>query len=213
LSFRRLIWFVLAIAAACGATIPPDVFSGEPVRMLVTFLGLVSASILPTISLAIGNMSGTGRSVKRINELNNDLIETTNALFRTMKYVGCVFVALVVFSMLPHIDVKFSLFDKEFDIPDAPRRFLQLIVFMTAVLAVCKAYEIPRTFLKVLNIKHQIAVYEARKAIDARAPGKKDFKDLFPTGKTWILRKMQANEQIQICLSGMLRMSLHRHAS
>ena len=180
MSFRGLRRLALAVGAACGAAIPPALFAGEPVRMLVTFVGLVSASILPTVSLAIGSMSGTGRSVQKINELYADLRGSSTALFRTLICVALVFAALVAFAMTPVVDVHISRWGVSFEIPDAARRFVQIIVFGGVVLAVCEAYRIPQTFLKVLNIKRDIAIYEARKEIRENAPGEAEIKQIFP---------------------------------
>jgi hypothetical protein len=180
LSFRGLIRLALAVGLASGAAIPPAMFSGEPVRMLVTFMGLVSASILPTVSLAIGSMSGTGRSVQKINELYADLRSTAAALFRTLVCVAFVFAALVAFAMTPVVDVHISQWGVSFEILDAARRFIQIIIFGGVVLSICEAYRIPQTFLKVLNIKRDIAMYEARKEIRENAPGEAEIKQIFP---------------------------------
>ena len=167
------------MGAACGAAVPPALFAGEPVRMLVTFVGLVSASILPTVSLAIGSMSGTGRSVQKINELYADLRGSSTALFRTLICVALVFAALGAFAITPVVDVHISRWGVSFELPDAARRFVQISVFGGVVLAVCEAYRIPQTFLKVLNIKRDIAIYEARKEIRENAPGEAEIKQIF----------------------------------
>lgn len=184
----------LAVGAACGAAIPPALFAGEPVRMLVTFMGLVSASILPAVSLAIGSMSGTGRSVQNIEKLYLDLRESSAALFRTLICVGLVFAALVAFAMTPVWNLEFVLSERNFHVPDAARRFVQVLIFGGSVLAVCQAYRIPKTILKVLTIKRDIAVYEARKEIRANAPGEAEIKQIFPRkegfGKTVSLEQL-----------------------
>ncbi|MCV2449513.1 hypothetical protein [Paracoccus sp. DMF] len=162
--------------------------------MLVTFMGLVSASVLPTVSLAIGSMSGTGRSVQKIEELYRDLRESSAALFRTLICVGLVFAALVAFAMTPIWNVEFVLRERTFHVPDAARRLVQVLIFGGSVLAVWQAYRIPKTFLKVLTIKRDIATYEARKEIRANAPGEAEIKQLFPKkegfGKTVNLEQL-----------------------
>ncbi|MDZ7908269.1 MAG: hypothetical protein U5N10_08665 [Gemmobacter sp.] len=148
--------------------------------MLVTFMGLVSASILPTISLAITSMSGTGRSVQKINELYTDLRENSAALFRTLGRVGFVFAALVAFAMVPVWGFELSVLGLTVEIPDAARRAVQVVIFTTAVLAVFEAFHIPKTFLKVLTMKRDIAVYEARKAVRENTPADAEIKQIFP---------------------------------
>ncbi|MFD1914154.1 hypothetical protein [Halodurantibacterium flavum] len=180
MSLRGLTWLTLAGAAVSGAAIPPALFAGEPVRMLVTFLGLVSASILPTVSLAITSMSGTGRSVQKINELYDDVRQNTAALFRTLAYVAFVFAALLVFTMTPVVNLDTVVLGQAIYLPDAARRVVQLVVFASAVHAVSEAYRIPKTFRSVLAIKRDIAVYEARKHIREAAPGEAEIKQIFP---------------------------------
>lgn len=162
--------------------------------MLVTFMGLVSASILPTVSLAISSMSGTGRSVQKINELYDDLRGNTAALFRTLICVAFVFAALVAFAMTPVWNLEVVLRGQTIHIADAARRAVQLVIFAGAVLAVCEAYRIPKTFLNVLSIKRDIAVYEARKEIRETAPGEAEIKQIFPKkegfGKTVSLEQI-----------------------
>lgn len=68
------------------------------------------------------------------------------------------------------------------------------MIFGGSVLAVWQAYRIPKTFLKVLTIKRDIATYEARKEIRANAPGEAEIKQLFPKkegfGKTVNLEQL-----------------------
>ena len=180
LSIRDLRWLAFLVGLASGILIAPDKIAGAPINMIITFLGLVSASILPTVSLAIGSMSGTGRSVQKINELYVDLRSNTLALFRTLAHVAFVLAALVVFSLTPVVEANFSIWGVPFSIPDAARRFVQIGVFGGAVLAIGQANRIPQTFLKVLNIKREIAVFEAQKEVRANAPKEAEIKQIFP---------------------------------
>lgn len=179
MSLRGLRWLALAAGVACGAVIPPATFAGEPVRLLVTFMGLVSASILPTVSLAIGSMSGTGRSVQKIAELYEDLRENTASLFRTLAWVALAFGALVVFAMTPTWNLELAVKGLQIKIPDAARRCIQIVIFASSAMALWQAYRIPQTFLKVLKIKRDISVYEARKQIRENAPGENEIRQMF----------------------------------
>jgi hypothetical protein len=156
--------------------------------MFVTFIGLVSASILPTVSLAVGSMSGTGKSVQKINELHAELAATVKALFRTLLHVGIVFALLLTLSFVPEFDVSFELRGVVIELPDVGRRVLQAIAFGWAAFAVWGAHRVPNTFLRVLEIKRNIAVHEAREELGEKAPSAADIKSIFPTkegfGKT-----------------------------
>ena len=66
LHLRSIDWLVAIAAFVAGAAAPPETFSGDASRLFVTFLGLFSASVLPTISLIIGGMTASGRSVQAL---------------------------------------------------------------------------------------------------------------------------------------------------
>src|SRR3546814_19420865 len=88
--FRRVLFRSIA-----GGVLTPGTLSGESVRLLVTFLGLVAASILPTISLLVNSMTASGRSVKAVDELEHELQSAMDALFMLFGCVGIAVVALV----------------------------------------------------------------------------------------------------------------------
>ena len=92
---------MLPIAAAGGLALPTETISGDSGRMLVTFLGLVSASILPTVSLLVNSMTASGRSVEAINKLEAELQSAIDALFLLFGCVGIVIGALVALSTPP----------------------------------------------------------------------------------------------------------------
>src|SRR3546814_11997499 len=84
-----------------GGVLTPGTVSGESVRFLVTFLGLVAASILPTISLLVNSMTASGRSVKAVDELEHELQSAMDALFMLFGCVGIAVVALVSLATQP----------------------------------------------------------------------------------------------------------------
>src|SRR3546814_14248687 len=83
------------MAVMAGGVLQPGTLSVESVRLLVTFLGLVAASILPTISLLVNSMTASGRSVKAVDELEHELQSAMDALFMLFGCVGIAVVALV----------------------------------------------------------------------------------------------------------------------
>src|SRR3546814_12008526 len=64
-------------------------------------LGLVAASILPTISLLVNSMTASGRSVKAVDELEHELQSAMDALFMLFGCVGIAVVALVSLATQP----------------------------------------------------------------------------------------------------------------
>lgn len=181
LSLRRMTFFALVAGAIAGAVLPPSVMTGDPTRMLVTFLGLVSASILPTVSLAIGSMSGTGRSVKRISALSMELEIACRALFQTFGWVAATIALLLLLSVVPQISGRWQFGDHLVQIDDVARRSIQSLVIICSISAVRRALKIPQVLLAVLGIKRDIALFEAQKVLRENAPTEEEMRQMFKT--------------------------------
>lgn len=155
----------------------PALVTGDPSRMLVTVLGLVSASILPTVSLVIGSLSSSGRSVMKIDELAQELAQAVRTLFSILGLVAVVVVLLMLIAIMPDIGwrVPFS----PVQVPDAARRGLQSLAVLFAVAASIEAMTIPRILARVLAIKRDIAIHEARKALGDKAPSEAEVRQMF----------------------------------
>ncbi|TBN39451.1 hypothetical protein EYE42_10515 [Paracoccus subflavus] len=186
MSLRGSGYAALIAAAAAGAVLPPALLIGDPSRMLVTFLGLVSASILPAVSLVIGSLSSSGRSVMRIDALAQELMDAIRTLFAILGLVAIVVALLMLIAILPK--VGWQLPYSAVEIPDAARRALQSLALLFAVAATCKAMAIPRILVRVLMIRKDIAIHEARKALAETSPSEADIRQMFATregfGKT-----------------------------
>lgn len=168
----------LTAGLAAGAVLPPAILIGDPSRMLVTFLGLVSASILPTVSLVIGSLSSSGRSVMKIDELAQELARAVHTLFSILGLVAVVVALLMVIAVVP--DIGWRLPYGLTQIPDAARRSLQSLALLFAVAATIEAVKIPRILARVLAIKREIAIFEARKALADKSPSDGDVRQMFP---------------------------------
>lgn len=186
LSLRWQRLAALIAGSATGAVLSPSLLTGDPSRMLVTFLGLVSASILPTVSLVIGSLSSSGRSVMKIDELAQELAQAIRSLFSILALVAAVVVLLMMIAMVP--EVSWRLPHSTVEVPDAARRCLQSLALLFAVAATIEAVAIPRILARVLAIKKDIAIHEARKALTDKSPSEADIRQMFPTrdgyGKT-----------------------------
>lgn len=161
--------------------------------MLVTFLGLVSASILPTVSLVIGSLSSSGRSIMKIDELAQELNRAVRTLFVILGLVAAVVVLLMLIAIVPRIDWHPPQVSLSF--PDAARRSLQSLAVLLTVAAAIEALAIPRILSRVLAIKKDIALYEARKALAERSPSSAEVGQMFATregfGKTVSLETLR----------------------
>lgn len=177
LSLRWLRLAALIAGSAAGAALPPALLTGDPSRLLVTFLGLVAASILPTVSLVIGSLSSSGRSVMKIDELAQELARAIRTLFSILGLVAVVVALLMVIAIVP--DIGWRIPHSSFEVPDAARRCLQSLAILLAVAASIRAMTIPRILARVLAIKKDIAIHEARKALADQSPSDAEIRRMF----------------------------------
>jgi hypothetical protein len=155
----------------------PGTISGDAGRMLATFLGLVSASILPTISLMIGNMTTNGRSVLALDELRAELDSAMDALFLLFGCVGIVIAGLAALAIEPPA----SLHEIPYLTSDILPRSGQAIVVIAATLILSRAGQIPAILRRTLLIRHKIAVDEARKKTNENVPDPDMIKKAYST--------------------------------
>ena len=193
MQFRRVEWFALLAATAAGGASPLGTLSGDAGRLLVTFLGLVSASILPTISLILGSMTASGRSVKALDDLQAELTAAMDALFLLFGLVGVSVVALLSLAipsppLVAHVPHLATILE----------RSGQGIVAGAATLIVMRAGQIPGILRRSMNIRHKIAVDEARRKTLEKAPDPGTIKEAFSThpdfGKTVDLEELQRGD-------------------
>ena len=166
MQLRRIEWFAVLAALAAGGAVPPGTLSsGDTGRLIVTFLGLASASILPTISLILASMTASGRSVKALNDLRDELTAAMDALFLLFGLVGFSFVLLLILTfpfpkpltVVPHLS-------------NALDRGTQALIVAACVLVILRAGQVPGILRRSMAIRHQIAVDEARRKTAEKAP-------------------------------------------
>lgn len=166
----------MLVALAAGGALPIGTLSGDPGRLLVIFLGLVSASILPTIAQILSSMTASGRSVHALNELQLELTAAIDALFLLFGLVAVSVVALFALSIpTPSIIVDIPL------IAAALNRFGQALVATASMLIIIRSGQIPGILRRSLNLRHKIAVDEARRKTKEAAPEQGAVKASFST--------------------------------
>lgn len=167
----------MAAALTAGAALSPGLITGDTGKMLATFLGLVSASILPTISLLVNSMTANGRSVLAINELNDELQAAMDALFLLFGCIAVVVAALVALATpAPAILTKFPIVTDEV----LPRIGQAIVAFFSAI-TLLRVGHLPAILRRSLNVRHKIAVEEARRKTLERAPTPEEARAAFPT--------------------------------
>lgn len=174
-------------ALAGGFALPPGSITSAAASMLVIFLGLVSASVLPAVSLLVNSMAAAGRSVLAINELKAEIELAMDALFLLF---GCV--AVVVSSLValatppPRILSEIPMLTTEI----LPRLGQGVVVVFSSII-ILRMGHIPALLRRALGIRHDIALEEARRQTLENAPAPGSAEAAFPThpefGKTVLL--------------------------
>lgn len=158
LRLRPLEWLTCSAAFLIGALLPPGVFGGEAGRLLTTFLGFVAASILPTISLIVGGMVVTGRSVQHLAALGAELTKTVDALFGVFGLIALSVLILMALAMpMPFAEYVPDYFQL------IPHRFGQGLVGFVGLLAIARSGTVPGAIRRSLTLRTKIAVDDARK--------------------------------------------------
>ena len=165
MSFRPLEIGAVLAAAIGGGLLNPGTITGDAGRILVTFLGLVAASILPTITLLINSMTPNGRSVYSINRLDEELRAAMDALFVLFGCVCIAVMALVALSTPSPTVFKLVPFTSEL----LPRSG-QGIIGGTTALVLWRIGQIPGILRRTLKVRHEAALEEAKLKLVANAP-------------------------------------------
>lgn len=166
MSLRPLEVVVILATSVAGGALYPGTISSEAGRVLVTFLGLVAASILPTITLLINSMTPNGRSVYTINKLDEELQAAMDALFLLFGGICLAVIALVslaipspsMFTFVPYLSSEV--------LPRAG----QAIVGGTTALVLWRIGQIPGILRRTLKVRHEAALEEAKLKLAANAP-------------------------------------------
>lgn len=177
-------------ALVAGAALSPGTISADVGKTLATFLGLVSASVLPTISLLINSMTASGRSVKAIDDLQVELQAAMDALFLMFGCVAVVIGGLVALT----IDPPTILVNIPYITTQILPRTGQAIVVLFSSIILLRIGQIPAILRRSLAVRHRIAVEEARRKTLERAPKPAAVRGSFEThpdfGKTVTLDEL-----------------------
>jgi hypothetical protein len=164
------------LTAAGAAALPQGSLVGEPGRLLITFLGLVAASILPTVSLILQSMTASGRSVLRITELQKELRSAVDTLFVLFALAAAAVLVLLALSMRTPEPLRVVSW-----LPAVLERSGQAIVGFLTMTVLVRSGRIPGIIRRSLDIRGQIAIDEARRKTVEKAPKAGQVSERFQT--------------------------------
>lgn len=155
----------------------PGTIAGDASRTLATFLGLFSASVLPTVSLLINGMTASGRSVLALDRLEAELQAALDAMFLLFGCVALVMAALFTLSISPPA----ILLRVPFLASEVLPRFGQAVVVCFTSVIVLRVGMLPAILRRALSLRHSIAVDEAKRKNAEKAPTSDDLMKAFST--------------------------------
>ena len=174
LYIRRLEKLGLIAAFVTGAVLAPGTITGDISRMLVTFLGLFSASLLPTITLLVNGMTANGRSVQGLEKLNAEISAAMDALLFMFGCIAVAFLGLMILSIPPTFLNKIPFLTTEI-LP----RFGQAVVLTSVIAIVRRSSQIPAILRKTLAMRKDITIEEARKKLKDKLLSASEIRESF----------------------------------
>ncbi|QZH74337.1 MAG: hypothetical protein JY451_11680 [Erythrobacter sp.] len=154
--------------------ISPAHFSADTARICVTFLGLFAAGILPTISLLLQGVNSSGKSVYKIDDLQREISEAIDDLFRILGSAGIATFILMTLTIETPVMLNFL------QTESALQRIGNASVAALVVYIVSRAGRIPSIIRRALSIRFEQARFEAKQTTRDAAPGRLEIKSAFP---------------------------------
>ena len=170
LSFRRLSGVIPSLAGLLGLFLPVGTISGEPTRLLVTFLGIISASILPTTSLVVGAISADGRSVFGLRRLFDELRQAVTSLLTILALAGLSVLGLLLHSLPVGKPVYVQLPSLRLDLTALFQQVSQATALYVCAVTAIYALGIYPILSGVLKIKYDIARHSATEHVGKQIP-------------------------------------------
>lgn len=171
---------IAAICCVIGFLLPTEVLSSGMQSLLITFFGLLSAGLIPAITLLLTAPVPTSYSVAHLEQLEAKTEALLDGLISTLKVILIGGVATLIagagvskISFLPG-DLPLGHI-----IEQAPHRFLQAVVFSCFVIGLDRL----RIFVAALRtaraLRRDYALDEARRHLAQTAPTSDDVKAMF----------------------------------
>ncbi|GEP12758.1 hypothetical protein MGN01_46030 [Methylobacterium gnaphalii] len=184
----------MVAAFAAGAALTPGALSSDAGRVLVIFLGLVAASLLPTITHLINSMTASGRSVHNLRRLEVEIQAAMDALFLMFGAVGVSVAALVSLSIEPASLLSEIPYLTDQILP----RIGQALVVAPVALVLWRVGQIPAILRRTLKVRYESALEEAKTKLADKAPDTGAMRQSFPThpdfGKVISLQDLQSKD-------------------
>ncbi len=167
-----------------GAILPAGVLDDALSGMLVTFFGLLSAGLIPAMSLLVSMSYPASYSVARIRSLDDQVGVVLERMKATLAmYVAGTVLVLVSQVGLPVWTFSVPLSDgKSLTVEDCLGRLLAGAILACLFVSLDRLRLYVVAFRQVRQLRLDLAVEEARGRLKSQAPDAAAVRNLFPTG-------------------------------
>jgi hypothetical protein len=165
--------FLAFLVGVLFALLPPNLFEGDPGKLLMPFLGLLMAGIFPAISLTISSIKAGGFSVQRVAALADELSQL-------LDYLQTLFVMALV-AAITLVAGEIAAWGDKFPYAVYSARIFNLILGTCFAVLVGALPRIRRTFAVLLSISRAIAIDEAEAKVRGKMAALPPTVDRFPT--------------------------------
>jgi hypothetical protein len=161
------------IFAIAFSVLPWDLLKGDPAKLLMPFIGLFMAGIFPAISLTVNSLKSGGFSVKRINDLSDELSQL-------LDYLQILFVVSLT-AAITLVTAEALDWGKDFYFKFYTARIFNFLIGFCFGILIMSLPKIRLSFTSLLDISKRIAVDEAATKVSDRAAKIPSIVDRFPT--------------------------------
>lgn len=176
-----MIWGLALVVFVGGWFIPPGTLDGNLGTLVVTFFGLVSAGILPAISLLVGNTLSSSLSVRKLDELKAGLDSLMRKLLETLGFLVIGAVLIMVQEVgLPNLPKQVFEVDVPGWLQEAPIRVVQAGVLACFFVGMDRIRLVASAFRRVLTERYELARADSVERIRKNAGSIGEVRNLFP---------------------------------
>jgi hypothetical protein len=169
-----------------GLLLPIGLLGPEQATIIVTFLGLMIAGILPALSLVVGNTVSASFSSSKLKELDVETTHLMNRLLGTLGAVlvgaGTVFIStytlptIQVGSLIPVESIFFGVAEWFVDLPE---RVVQATAFASVVLCTDRLRLVATAFRRVRELRFELAKLDSVIKMKQIAPTDSEVRSAF----------------------------------
>lgn len=176
-----MIWGLALVVFVGGLFIPPGTLDGALGTLVVTFFGLVSAGILPAISLLVGNTLSSSLSVRKLDELKAGVDSLIRKLLETLGFLVTGAVLVMVQEVgLPNLPEQMLEVDVPGWLQEAPIRVVQAGVLACFFVGIDRIRLVASAFRRVLTERYDLARADSFERIRKNAGSISEVRALFP---------------------------------